>query len=74
VHRQGTEQPHQGDVNRRDAIHNTTEDVSYQIRLDLNGAAMLSFGCAGGRGEHKSYHMVVEQLLGKTMEKNGEVI
>jgi hypothetical protein len=61
-------------VNTRDATPNTTKDVCYQIRLDLDGAAMLSFGHAGGRGEHKSYHMVVKQMLGKTVEKNGEVI
>jgi hypothetical protein len=35
---------------------------------------MLSFGRAGGRGERKSYHMVVEQMPGKTVEKIGEVI
>jgi hypothetical protein len=34
---------------------------------------MLSFGHAGGGGEHKSY-MVMEQPTGKTMENIGEVI
>ncbi len=30
---QGTERPHQGNLNTRDAIPNTTKEVSYQIRL-----------------------------------------
>jgi hypothetical protein len=61
-------------VNTRDAIPNTTKEVRYQIRLDPDGVAMLSFGRAGGRGERKSYHMSVEQPPGKTVEKIGEVI
>ena len=61
-------------MNTRDAIPNTTKDICYQIRLDPDGAGMLSFGRAGGRGERKSYHMVVEQLSGKSVEKIGEVI
>jgi hypothetical protein len=61
-------------VNTRDAIPNTTKDVRYQIRLDLDGAVMLSFGHAGGRGERKSYHMDVKQPPSKTVEKIGEVI
>ena len=61
-------------MNTRDAIPNTTKDVRYQIRLDPDGVAMLSFGCAGSGGERKSYHMVMEQPPGKTVEKNGEVI
>ncbi len=31
---QGTEQPHQGDMNTRVAIPNTSEKVRYQIGLD----------------------------------------
>ncbi len=31
---QGTEQPHQGKINTRVAIPNTTKEVRYQIRLD----------------------------------------
>jgi hypothetical protein len=30
-------------LNTRDAIPNTTEEVCYQIRLDPDGAVMLSF-------------------------------
>jgi hypothetical protein len=40
-----------------------------QIRLDPDGAVMLSFRCAGSGGEHKLYHMVVEQPQGKTVKK-----
>ncbi len=61
-------------MNTRDAIPNTTKEVCYQIRIDPDGAVMLSFGHAGGRGERKSYHMVVEQPPSRTGEKNGEVI
>ncbi len=59
----------QGYLNKRDAIPNTTKKVCYQIRLDPDGAAMFSFGRAGSGGEHKSYHMVVEQLPGKSVKK-----
>ncbi len=61
-------------MNTRDAIPNITKEVCYQIKLDPDGAAMLSFRHAGGGGERKSYHMVVEQLPGKMVEKNDEVI
>jgi hypothetical protein len=61
-------------LNTRDAIPNTTKEVCYQIRLDPDGSAMLSFGRVGSGGECKSYHMVGEQPPGKTVEKNGEVI
>ncbi len=61
-------------MNTRDAIPNTIKNVRYQIRLDLDGAAMLTCGRAGSRGERKSYHMVMEQPPGKTVEKIGEVI
>ncbi len=50
--RQGKEQPHQGNLNTRDAIPNTTKEVRYQIRLFPEGAAMLSFGRVGSGGEH----------------------
>jgi hypothetical protein len=49
---QGTEQPHPGNLNTRDAIPNTAEEVRYQIRLEPKGAAMFSFGRLGGGGEH----------------------
>jgi hypothetical protein len=61
-------------LNTRDAIPNTTKEVRYQIRLEPVGVAMLSFGRAGGGGEPKSYHMVIKQSPGKTVEKIGEVI
>ncbi len=61
-------------MNTKDAIPNTTKEIRYHIRLNLDGAAMLSFGHAGGGGERKSYHMVMEQLPNKKVEKNGEVI
>jgi hypothetical protein len=61
-------------LNTRDAIPNTTKEVHYQIRLDPDGLVILFFGRAGSRGEQKSYHMVMEQPPGKTVEKNGEVI
>jgi hypothetical protein len=48
----GTEQPHQEDLNTRDAIPNTTREICYKIRLDPHEVAMLSFGCVGGGGEH----------------------
>jgi hypothetical protein len=50
--RRGTEQPHQGDLNTRDAIPNTTKEVRYQIRLDPDGALMLSLRHVGSGGEH----------------------
>ncbi len=50
-------------MNTRDAIPNTTKEVRYQIRIDPDGAVMLSFGHAGSRGERKSYHMVMEQQV-----------
>jgi hypothetical protein len=61
-------------LNTRHAIPNTTKEVHYQIRLDPDGAVMLSFGCAGCGGDPKSYHMVMEQPLGKIVENIGEVI
>jgi hypothetical protein len=61
-------------LNTRDAIPNTTKEVCYQIRLNPDGAAMLSLGRAGSGCERKSYHMVMEQPPGKTVGKIGEVI
>jgi hypothetical protein len=46
-------------LNTRDAIPNTTKEVLYQIRLDPDEAAMLSFGRVGSGGEKKSYHLVM---------------
>ncbi len=39
--RQGTEQPHQGDMNTRVAIPNTSKEVHYQIRLDPEVATVF---------------------------------
>jgi hypothetical protein len=49
---QGTEGLHQGNLNTRDAISNTTKEVRYQIRLDPEGAAIFSFKRVGTGGEH----------------------
>jgi hypothetical protein len=57
-------------MNTRDAIPNTTKEVCYQIKLDLEGLTLLSFGCADGVDGRKSYHMVVEHLLGRKFERN----
>jgi hypothetical protein len=61
-------------LNARDAIPNTAKEVCYQIRLDLDGVAMLSVRRAGSGGERKSYHMVMVQPPGKTVEIIGEVL
>jgi hypothetical protein len=71
--RQGTEQPHQGNMNTRDTIPNTTKEVCYQIKLDLEGLMLLSFGRADGVDGCKSYHMVVEHFLGRKFERNQEI-
>jgi hypothetical protein len=59
-------------MNTRDAIPNTTKEVCYQIKLDPEGLALLSFRCADGVDGRKSYHMVVEHLLGRKFERNKE--
>jgi hypothetical protein len=70
---QGTEQPHQGNMNTRGAIHHTTKEVRYRIKLDLEGLPLLSFGRADGVDGRESYHMVVEHLVGRKSETNGEI-
>ncbi len=70
--RRGSEQLQQGDMNTRDAIPNTTKEVRYQIKLDPARLTLLSFGCADGVDGSKSYHMVVEHLLGRKFERNEE--
>jgi hypothetical protein len=57
-------------MNTRDAIPNTTKEVCYQIKLDPEGFTLLSFGCADGVDGGKSYHMVVEHLLGRKFERD----
>ncbi len=58
--RWGTEQPHQGNMNTRDAIPNTTKEVRYQIRLDPERLTYLSSIRVDGGDGCISYHMVVE--------------
>jgi hypothetical protein len=48
----GTEQPHQGNMNTRDAIPNTTKEVHYQIRLDPEKLTYLSYTCRRWRWAH----------------------
>jgi hypothetical protein len=60
-------------MNTRDAIPNTTKEVRYQIKLDPEGLRLLSFGCADGVDGRKSYHMVMEHLLGRKFERNQEI-
>ncbi len=70
--RQGTEQPHQGNMNTRVAIPNTTEEVRYQIRLDPGIPEHLSFVYGDGGGEQTSYLLVAEHLQGRTLNRDGE--
>jgi hypothetical protein len=60
-------------MNTRDAIPNKTKEVCYQIKLDPEGLMLLSFGCADGVDGRKSYHMVVEHLLGRKFGRNQEI-
>jgi hypothetical protein len=55
---QGTEQPHQGDMNTRVAIPNTTKEVRYRIRLDTEIPEHPSFMYGDGEGGRKSYGLV----------------
>ncbi len=43
--RQGAEQPHQGDMNTSVAIPNTSKEVPYQIRVDLEVATVFFWTC-----------------------------
>ncbi len=65
--RQGTERPHQGDVNTRVAIPNTTEEVRNRIMLDPEMTENPSFVYGVGGGVWISYRLVVEHLLGKIL-------
>jgi hypothetical protein len=65
---QGTERLHQGDVNTRVAIPNTTEEVRNRIMLDPEIPENPSFVYGDGGGGRKSYCLVVEHLQGKKNE------
>ncbi len=68
--RQGTEQLHQGNVNTRVAIPNTTKKVRNQIMLDLEIPGNLSFVYGDGGGEWISYCLVVEHLQGRKLDRD----
>ena len=70
--RQGTEQPHQGNVNTRVAIPNTTKKVRNQIMLDLEIPGNLSFVYGDGGGGRISYCVVVEHLQGRKLNRDLE--
>ena len=55
---QGTEQPHQGNMNTRVAIPNTTNEVRYRIRLDPEIPEPSSFVYGDGGGGWISDHLV----------------
>ncbi len=60
-------------MNTRDAIPNTTKEVRYQIRLDPERLTYLSSVCVDGGDGRISYHMVVEHLSGRKLERNKEI-
>jgi hypothetical protein len=61
-------------MNTRDAIPNITKEVRYQIKLDPEGLMLFSFGRADGVDGGKSYHMVVEHLLGRKFEETRRIV
>ncbi len=70
--RQGTEQPHQGDVITGVAIPNTTKEVHNRIMLDPEMTEHPSFVYGDGGGVWISYRPVVEHLLGKISNRGLE--
>ncbi len=68
--RQGTERPHQGDVNAGVAIPNTTEEVCNRIMLDPEMIGQPSFVYGDGGGVWISYRPVVVHLLGKISNRD----
>ena len=70
--RQGTERPHQGDVNAGVAIPNTTEEVRNRIMLDPEMIGQPSFAYGDGGGVWISYRPVVVHLLGKISNRDLE--
>jgi hypothetical protein len=69
---QGTEQPHQGNMNTREAIPNTTEEVRHQIKLDPVIPEHLSFVDGDGGGGRISYPLVAEHQQGRRLNRDGE--
>jgi hypothetical protein len=70
--RQGTERPHQGDVNTRVANPNTTKEVRNRIMLDPAILENPSFVCGDGGGGQKSYCLVVEHLQDRKLNRDLE--
>jgi hypothetical protein len=70
--RQGTERPHQGDVNTRVAIPNTTKEVRNRIMLDPEIRENPSFVYGDGGGVRISYRPVVERLQGRITNRDLE--
>ncbi len=61
-------------MNTRYAIvPNTTKEVRYQIRLYPERLMYLSSVRVDGGDGRISYHMVVEHLLGRKLERNEEI-
>jgi hypothetical protein len=70
--RQGTERPHQGDVNTRVAIPNTTKEARNQIMIDPGIPEHPSFAYGDGGGGWISYSLVVEHLQGRKLNRDLE--
>ncbi len=70
--RQGTERPHQSNVNTRVAIPNTTKEVRNRIMLDLEIPENPSFVYGDGGGGWISYPLVVERLQGRKLNRDLE--
>ena len=70
--RQGTERPHQGDVNTGVAIPNTTKEERNRIMLDPEIQENPSFVYGDGGGVWISYRPVVVHLLGKISNRDLE--
>ncbi len=60
-------------MNTRDVIPNTTKEVRYQIRLDLERLTYLSSIRVDGGDGRISYQMVLEHLLDRKLERNKEI-
>jgi hypothetical protein len=70
--RQGTEQPHQGGVNTRVAIPNTTKEVRNRILLDPEIPEHPSFVYGDSEGGRISYRLVIEHLQDRKMNRDLE--
>jgi hypothetical protein len=69
---QGLERPHQGNVNTRVAISNTTEEVRNRIILVPEIPENPSFVYGDGGGVQISYRPVLERLQGKKLNRDLE--